>query len=261
MSCGQSPRGLSRAWRSTPDDPPRFPHWRPCPRGRNPAPHPRSTSLPPGLPRAHADQPRSRSHRGTLIETCQRQDVQIEKESARLARFKREHLRGSNPPPATGDSSPSSSPNWRNSLIRLPDRPDRPARQRARHPQAAPAPPGRTPPSPAPGCSSTPRASRAFQRQGLSVIPLAAKPPLAAAARIPRGVPLFSGDSHTTAGVPTGEQMYYSGCPVDAWPWRRSTPLLNLRQTWQQVLLPVAAASIPAAGLISRAGSSRWPAS
>ena len=107
ISCGQSPRGLSRAWRSTPDDPSRFPHWRPCPRGRNPAPHPRSTSLPPGLPRAHADQPRSRSHRGTLIETCQRQDVQIEKESARLARFKREHLRGSNPLSSTGDSSPS----------------------------------------------------------------------------------------------------------------------------------------------------------
>ena len=43
----------------------------------------------------------------TLIETCQRQDVQIEKESARLARFKREHLSGSNPLASTGDSSHS----------------------------------------------------------------------------------------------------------------------------------------------------------
>jgi hypothetical protein len=33
--------------------------------------------------------------------------VQIEKESARLARFKREHLRGSKPLASTGDSSPS----------------------------------------------------------------------------------------------------------------------------------------------------------
>jgi hypothetical protein len=31
--------------------------------------------------------------------------------------------------------------------------------------------------------AAPPRASRAFQRQGLSVIPIAAKPPLAAAAR------------------------------------------------------------------------------
>ena len=38
--------------------------------------------------------------------------------------------------------------------------------------------------------------------------------PLAAAALIPRGVPLFSGDSHTTAGMSTGEQMYYACSPV-----------------------------------------------